>query len=58
MAERRLSLDHITVTDTTPWQLAQIAAEVGCQGICPFLHSMEVLPAMPAYDLVRTDPIT
>ena len=55
MADKRLSLDHITVTDTTPWQLAQIAAEVGCQGICPFLHSMEVLPAMPSYDLVR-DP--
>jgi len=55
MADKRLSLDHITVTDTTPWQLAEIAAEVGCQGICPFLHSMEVLPAMPPYDLVR-DP--
>ena len=55
MADKRLSLDHITVTDTTPWQLAEIAAEVGCEGICPFLHSMEVLPAMPAYDLVR-DP--
>jgi sugar phosphate isomerase/epimerase len=55
MADKRLSLDHITVTDTTPWQLAHIAAEVGCEGICPFLHSMEVLPAMPAYDLVR-DP--
>jgi sugar phosphate isomerase/epimerase len=55
MAERRLSLDHITVTDTTPWQLAEIAAEVGCAGICPFLHSMEVLPALPDYDLIR-DP--
>ena len=55
MADKRLSLDHITVTDTTPWQLAEIAAEAGCQGICPFLHSMEVLPAMPPYDLVR-DP--
>ena len=55
MADRRLSLDHITVTDTTPWQLAQIAAEVGCQGICPFLHAMTALPAMPPYDLVR-DP--
>jgi len=55
MADKRLSLDHITVTDTTPWQLAEIAAEVGCEGICPFLHSMEVLPAMPAYDLIR-DP--
>ena len=55
MADKRLSLDHITVTDTTPWQLAEIAAETGCQGICPFLHAMEVLPAMPPYDLVR-DP--
>jgi len=54
-ARPRLSLDHITVTDTTPAQLAQLAAETGCAGICPFLHSMEVLPAMPEYDLVR-DP--
>lgn len=51
----RLSLDHITVTDTTPARLAEIAAETGCAGICPFLHSMAVLPAMPTYDLVR-DP--
>jgi sugar phosphate isomerase/epimerase len=49
----RLSLDHITVTDTTPVRLAQIAAETGCGGICLFLHSMEVLPAMPPYDLAR-----
>lgn len=48
----RLSLDHITVTDTTPAQLARIAAATGCNGICPFLHSMAVLPAMPDYDLV------
>ncbi len=49
----QLSLDHITVTDTTPAQLAQIAAATGCTGICPFLHSMAVLPAMPEYDLTR-----
>lgn len=54
-ARPRLSLDHITVTDTTPAQLAELAAATGCSGICPFLHSMEVLPAMPDYDLVR-DP--
>lgn len=54
-ANRSLSLDHITVTDTTPWQLAEIAAATGCTGICPFLHSMEVLPAMPHYNLI-TDP--
>lgn len=51
----RLSLDHITVTDTTPAQLAELAAATGCVGICPFLHSMAVLPAMPEYDLAR-DP--
>jgi sugar phosphate isomerase/epimerase len=49
----QLSLDHITVTDTTPAQLAELAAATGCSGICPFLHSMAVLPAMPHYDLVR-----
>ncbi|WP_150294220.1 sugar phosphate isomerase/epimerase family protein [Sphingobium estronivorans] len=51
----RLSLDHISVTDTTPSQLADIAAATGCTGICPFLHSMAVLPAMPDYDLIA-DP--
>ena len=49
----QLSLDHITVTDTTPAQLAEIAAATGCSGICPFLHSMAVLPAMPEHDLTR-----
>lgn len=49
----QLSLDHLTVTDTTPWQLAELAAATGCSGICPFLHAMDVLPAMPRYDLVR-----
>jgi len=48
----QLSLDHISVTDTTPSQLARLAAATGCSGICPFLHAMEVLPAMPRYDLV------
>lgn len=48
----QLSLDHISVTDATPARLAQLAAATGCTGICPFLHSMEVLPAMPSYDLV------
>ncbi|WP_313801427.1 sugar phosphate isomerase/epimerase [Sphingobium sp.] len=54
-AGRSLSLDHISITDATPWQLAELAAATGCSGICPFLHSMAVLPAMPDYDLVR-DP--
>ncbi|WP_372859477.1 sugar phosphate isomerase/epimerase family protein [Sphingobium lactosutens] len=51
-ARNSLSLDHITVTDTTPWRLAQLAAATGCTGICPFLYAMDVLPAMPRYNLV------
>lgn len=51
-AQRSLSLDHLTVTDTTPWRLAELAAATGCTGICPFLHAMDVLPAMPRYDLI------
>lgn len=48
----QLSLDHLTVTDTTPSRLAELAAATGCTGICPFLQSMAALPAMPACDLV------
>ncbi len=48
----QLSLDHLSVTDTTPSRLADLAAATGCSGICPFLRSMVVLPAMPDYDLV------
>ncbi|AXB80293.1 sugar phosphate isomerase/epimerase [Novosphingobium sp. P6W] len=50
---RRLSLDHLTVTDAGPVELVELAARSGCSGVCPFLHSMAVLPAMPEYDLVR-----
>ena len=49
---RRLALDHLTVVDTDPLELAKVAAEAGCTAICPFLHSMDVLPDMPRYDLV------
>jgi sugar phosphate isomerase/epimerase len=49
----KLCLDHITVTDTTPMELVKVAAATGCAGICPFLHSMAVLPAMPSYDLAH-----
>lgn len=53
---KRLSLDHITVADTTPSQLAETAAATGCAGMCLFLHSMAVLPAMPEYSLIGTSP--
>lgn len=53
MSAPRLSLDHLTVTDATPSQLAGLAGAVECAGICLFLHSMPVLPRMPAYDLIK-----
>lgn len=48
----RLSLDHLTVTDTTPAQLAQAAHAAGCAGMCLFLHPMAELPLMPPFDIV------
>ncbi|WEK42035.1 MAG: TIM barrel protein [Candidatus Sphingomonas colombiensis] len=53
---RRLSLDHITVVDTTPSQLAELAARTGCAGMCLFLHPMAVLPAMPDFALIGDTP--
>jgi sugar phosphate isomerase/epimerase len=48
-----LALDHITVVDTTPAELAAVAAQTGCDGICIFLHSMpDALPRLPAYNLI------
>ncbi|MFG1229946.1 sugar phosphate isomerase/epimerase family protein [Xanthobacter wiegelii] len=48
----RLSLDHLTAVDAPPEELARLAAQTGCAGICLFLHAMAVLPRMPAFDLV------
>ena len=48
----RLALDHITVVDATPLQLADIAFEAGFRAISPFLHSLDVMCQMPAYDMV------
>lgn len=48
----RLSLDHLTAVDMLPPDLARIAAQTGCAGICLFLSSMPVLPRMPQFDLV------
>lgn len=53
---RRLSLDHITVVDTTPSQLVETAAAVGCGGIGLFLHPMAVLPRMPHFELIGDTP--
>lgn len=48
---KRLALDHITVVDTTPVQLVELAAATGCAGMCLFMQPMDVLPAMPAFDI-------
>lgn len=48
----RLALDHITVVDATPLQLAEAAYEAGFGAICPFLHSLDVMCAMPNYNMV------
>ena len=48
----RFALDHITLVDATPVELAEIAFETGYTAINPFLHSMDVLPQMPNYDLI------
>ncbi|MBN8848089.1 MULTISPECIES: TIM barrel protein [unclassified Sphingomonas] len=55
-AMRPLSLDHITVVDATPSQLANLAGETGCAGMCLFLHPMAVLPAMPDFALIGDTP--
>jgi len=50
---RWLALDHLTVVDATPEQLVTVAAEVGCEAVCVFLQSLDVLSRMPSFDLVR-----
>ena len=52
----RLSLDHLTAADTTPSQLAELAARSGCAGIGLFLQPMQVLPAMPVFDVIGDTP--
>jgi len=47
-----LALDHITVVDANPLQLAEAAFQSGFGGISPFLHSLDVMCAMPAYNMV------
>lgn len=47
-----LALDHLTVTDTTPWELVEVAARTGYQAVCMFLEPMAVLPRMPAFELI------
>ena len=49
----RLALDHLTIVDSTPVQLAETAANIGCTGVCVFLQAMEMLPLMPHFDLIQ-----
>lgn len=48
-----LALDHLTVTEAYPWEIAALAAEHDFQGCCLFLESMSVLPTMPTYSLLK-----
>lgn len=48
----RLALDHMTVVDTNPEQLAETAQGAGCVGMCLFMQPMDVLPLMPQFDIV------
>lgn len=50
---QRLALDHLTVVDTTPIELVEAARGAGCDGICLFMESMDVLPLMPPFDIYR-----
>ncbi|MDT0577066.1 TIM barrel protein [Croceicoccus sp. F390] len=47
----RLALDHMTAVDAMPVELAQAAHDGGCRAMCLFMHSMEVLPLMPQFNL-------
>lgn len=53
---RRLSLDHLTVADASPSMLAELAARTGCAGMCAFVRPMDVLPAMPEFELIGDTP--
>lgn len=48
----RLALDHLTAVDATPVDLVRTARSIACDATCMFLHSMDVLPHMPVFDLV------
>lgn len=48
---RPLALDHLTVSDAKPIELAKAASASGCTGVCLFLQSMDVLPLMPPFNL-------
>lgn len=51
-----LALDHLTVADTTPSQLVEVAAAAGARAVCMFLQPMEVLPRMPVFELYGDTP--
>ncbi len=46
-----LALDHLTVADTTPSELVDVAAATGCRAICLFMEPMAVLPRVPHFEL-------
>jgi len=53
----RLALDHLTVVDSDPVELVEVAAAVGCSAICLFIEPMAVLPRMPSFALHGDAPM-
>jgi sugar phosphate isomerase/epimerase len=51
-----IALDHLTVADTTPSQLVEIAHAAGCGAICLFMEPMDVLPRVPQFDIYGDTP--
>ena len=48
-----LALHHFTITDTSPLGLVEIAAEVGCDGVCIFVDApKEQAPGQEASQLM------
>lgn len=53
---RGLALDHLTVIDTTPSQLVEVAAAVDARAVCLFMEPMGVLPRLPSFALYGDVP--
>lgn len=51
-----LALDHLTVIDTTPSQLVEVAAAVVARAVCLFMEPIAVLPRLPSFFLYADGP--
>lgn len=51
LAGANFGLDHLTVVDATPSELAKVAEATGFSAVCLFMESMAALPRMPQFSL-------